>query len=149
MPFFILKTSLSNSPYFHSLKPSHPHTKYHLLILFLPTLRLHPLQVQKAVATTQILDVHQLVHRIPEITQITLKLLFLPHDRDSSPLILLLSNLFSHHPLHHLSWNSIKCLLNIHKTHVKLFLIPVFLLHSLHFKQCICHSSSRHKTELH
>ena len=71
------------------LKASHLHTKFYSSIL-LHSLRLHPLQLQKAVTTTQILDVHQLVPRIPEITQIPLKLLFLPHDRDSSLFLRLL-----------------------------------------------------------
>ena len=42
----------------------------------------------------QILDVHQLIPRIPEITQVPLELSFLPRDRDSSPLLqLFLANL--------------------------------------------------------
>ena len=58
------------------LKSSHPRTKFHSSILSLRFPRLHPPQLQKAVATTQILDVNQLVPKILQITQILLELSF-------------------------------------------------------------------------
>ena len=56
----------------------------------------------------------------------------------------------THHRPYDYFWNSIKCLLNIHQTHAQLFLLrPIYLLHSSHYEQCVCRSSSRHKTKLH
>ena len=114
MPLSILRTSLLKSKFpFHSL----------ILLLHFPIS--HPLQLQKALATTQFLNVHQLVPRIAQITQIPLELLFLPCDRGSSPLLQLLLVNLSHRPLHHLSRNSIKM------KHMYNFLfLSLFLLHS-------------------
>ena len=67
--------------------------------ILLHFLSIHSLQLQKAVATTQILDVRQLLPKVFQITQIPLELSFLPRDGGSSTLLqLLLKNLFFSSP---------------------------------------------------
>ena len=79
------------------------------------------------------LDLHQLVARILRITQIPLKLLFLPCDKGSSPLLqLLLVNLFFSLPTLSNGFS-----ISTKHTYDFFLLIPIFLLHSSHYKQCI------------